>query len=61
MFCHHPFTRRPKKKALSIAIRYHELSGKHPHEDPKLELPNGHKDPVALKKLLTSEHKSFRC
>jgi hypothetical protein len=53
--CAHPLRRRVKKKALSIAIRYHELSAKHPEEEPKLELPFGHKDPGYLNEILTSK------
>lgn len=43
--------RRPMKKALSIAIQYHELSLY--WEEPALELPNAHKDLAVIRELLT--------
>ena len=51
-----PVPRRTRKKAVSIAIRYHELSAKHPDEEPKLELPYGHKDPLYLSRILTGQY-----
>jgi hypothetical protein len=39
------------KKALSIAIQYHELSLY--WEEPALELPNAHKDLAVIRELLT--------
>lgn len=42
--------RIPIKKALSIAIQYHELSLY--WEEPALELPNAHKDLAVIRELL---------
>ena len=43
---------RPTKKALSIAVQYHDL-WRHWNE-PALELPYAHKDVDVIRKLLTS-------
>ena len=50
----HTFARRPKKKALSIAVHYSDLSKEWPNE--KLGLPNSHLDVTKVCNILTSEY-----
>ena len=44
-----------RRKALSVAVDYHELHAKHPEEKPSLKLNGTHEDPPRLKRLLEGE------